>query len=81
MENKSLGQLEEILYNKVNEQKKIADKLLEAVDTRNRGRVEEKMKDSQASDMRKRLIMTGAFAIGAMVAFFYYNATFGMFGI
>lgn len=76
----NLGDLEEKLFKKVNEQKRVADELLRAVNDRNDGRVEEKIKDSQASDMRTRLIVIGIFAVSAMVAFFYYKAKFGMFG-
>lgn len=76
----NLGDLEEKLFKKVNEQKRVADELLRAANDRNDGRVEEKIKDSQASDMRTRLIVIGVFAVCAMVAFFYYNAKFGMFG-
>ena len=75
----NLGDLEEKLFKTVNEQKRIADELLRAVNDRNDGRIQEQIKDSQASDARTRLVVIGVFAICAMVAFFFYKAKFGMF--
>lgn len=75
----NLGDLEERLFKKVNEQKRLADDLLRAVNDRNKGRVVEQKNDNQASETRIRLIVIGIFAVGAMVAFFFYKAKFGMF--
>lgn len=79
MANNELIELEKKLHDEIDKQKENSNRLLLAVNSRNRERVEEQKKDSAATDLRHRIIVVGVFAIGAMVAFFFYKATFGMF--
>ena len=79
MVSKDLEELEKNLFIKVNEQKRIVDRMYLIINDRNRSRITEQQNKSQASALRKRIIVIGILAVGAMVAFFYYQATFGMF--
>ncbi len=76
---KNLTDLESNLYAQVRNHRKVGDNLLEAVNSRNRERIAEKESDERMARMRNKLIIVGIFAVGALVAYFYYKATFGMF--
>ena len=76
---KNLTELESRLYEQVKNHRKVGDDLVNAVNSRNQSRVAEQESDERMSRMRNKLIIVGIFAVGALVAYFYYKATFGMF--
>lgn len=79
MAKNDLADLESSLYRYVDEHRKISEDLAKEVNARNLSRIEEKKADERASYLRKKIIIAGVFVVGALVAYFYYKAAFGMF--
>lgn len=79
MSTNNMNEIETDLNKKIEEQLKLSDTILEQVGVRNGSRVEEEKSAFEFADKRNKLIVIGAFAVCALIAFLFYKAKFGMF--